>query len=89
MLNKLEEGGFYLLKGVATANTLFFEDKEEKLKFQELINFYIGLILLKHDLDFGHLRLCCCFFEQVAFSGFIAQVCCPNKALINAVLFQQ
>lgn len=45
MLNKLEEGGFYLLKGVATANTLFFEDKEEKLKFQELINFYIGSLM--------------------------------------------
>ena len=45
VLKKIESGGFYLLKGVACANTLFFEDKEEKLKFQILANQYIGSLM--------------------------------------------
>lgn len=44
-LKKIESEGFYLLKGIAAANTLYFEDKIEKLKFQELGNYYIGSLM--------------------------------------------
>lgn len=37
-VKKVECGGFYLLKGIASANSLFFEDRSEKLYFQKLGN---------------------------------------------------
>lgn len=41
-VKNLESGGFYLLKGISAANTLFFEDFEEKIKFQKMIEKYLS-----------------------------------------------
>lgn len=41
-LKKMEEKGFYLLEGVAAANSQLFEDFEEMNKFQSMVNRYLS-----------------------------------------------
>lgn len=40
-LKEMKGQGFYLLEGLATANTLFFEDSLEMEKFQRLTDYYL------------------------------------------------
>lgn len=44
-VKEIESGGFYVLKGISAGNTHMFEDVEEKLKFQWLVNIYLGKLM--------------------------------------------
>lgn len=41
-IKKMEEKGFYLLEGKAAANSLLFEDREEMIKFQLMVDRYLS-----------------------------------------------